>query len=295
MAYLYASCRPTKNILPSKVFLDTFAPCSDFEIYTSLGDDRGRYQGQYVWSDGTDIYYSDWSAQYVLNGNTWVAKTWNGLTTFYGKYIWTDGTNIYYSNNAEQYVLNGNTWVVKTWGGLTSILGSDIWTDGTNIYYSYYTEQYVLNGNTWEVKTWEAQVQVTMTTFTQFYGRNIWTDGTNIYYSLTANQKVLKNGIWETKKYNGNYGKVEGSTIWSDGVNIYCDTNGSTTPLQILNGDTWEDKSFNGISQPSGYSMWSDGKNIYHIDGSCYVLLTSDSKIYRKESSAWAALGSLSV
>ena len=258
MAYLYASCKPTKNILPSKVFLDTFAPCSAFAIYTSLGDDRDRYQGQNVWSDGTDIYYSDGSAQYVLNGNTWVAKTWNGIA---------------------------------------SIWGRDIWTDGTNIYYSYNTEQYALDGNTWRAKTWEAQVQVSFESFSNFYGRNIWTDGTHIYYSLTARTLVLKNGTWETKRWYGNYGKVEGINIWSDGVNIYCDTNGSSVPSQILNGDTWEDKPFHGLSKPDGFRLWSDGRNIYHIgsNGSCYILLTSDSKIYRKESDAWAAIGSLSV
>ena len=60
---------------------------------------------KYIWSDGTNIYYSYGTNQYVLNGDTWEAKTWNGLTKFYASGIWTDGTNIYYSYNTEQYIL----------------------------------------------------------------------------------------------------------------------------------------------------------------------------------------------
>ena len=60
--------------------------------------------------------------------------------------IWTDGTNIYYSNGTNQYVLDvaTSTWSVKTWTGFTSFNGSQIWTDGTNIYYSGASTQYVL-------------------------------------------------------------------------------------------------------------------------------------------------------
>ena len=36
---------------------------------------------------------------------TWVPKTWSGLTSLVGNYIWTDGDNIYYSNSGTQYVL----------------------------------------------------------------------------------------------------------------------------------------------------------------------------------------------
>ena len=55
--------------------------------------------------DGINYYYSSYSTQYVLQGDTWVKKTWNGLTSFYGNYIWTDGTNYYYSNYSEQHRL----------------------------------------------------------------------------------------------------------------------------------------------------------------------------------------------
>ena len=148
-----------------------------------------EFYGKCVWTDGTSTYYSMWNDQYVLNGDTWEAKTWeaktwNGLTSFDGYYIWTDGTNIYCSNHNDQYVLNGDTWEPKTWNGLTSFYGDKVWTDGTNTYYSCYADQYVLNGDTWEAKTWNNAPS-------DFYGSDIWTDGTNYYYSYSSDQYVL--------------------------------------------------------------------------------------------------------
>ena len=146
--------------------------------------------GDNIWTDGTNTYYSSDSIQYVLNGNTWEPKTWNGLTNFYGNNVWTDGTNTYYSNDdadcgsAGDYILNGNTWEEKTWNGLTNFYGNDVWTDGINTYYSNYSKQYVLKGNTWEPKTWNG--------LTSFFDVNhIWTDGTNTYYSNGSAQYVF--------------------------------------------------------------------------------------------------------
>jgi hypothetical protein len=104
--------------------------------------------GDRIWTDGTNIYYSYFGDQYVLDvsTSTWSAKTWTGLTDYNGLRIWTDGINIYYSDGAAQYVLDvsTSTWSAKTWTGLTSFKGDYIWTDGTNIYYSDGASQYVL-------------------------------------------------------------------------------------------------------------------------------------------------------
>ena len=134
-----------------------------------------RFDGEYIWTDGTNTYYSRDYEQYVLNGDTWEEKTWTGLTNINGIYVWTDGTNTYYSSGTTHYVLNGDIWETKTWTGLTSFNGTYIWTDGTNTYYSRSTTHYVLNGDTWEKKTWNG--------FTSFDGDGVWTDGINFYYS----------------------------------------------------------------------------------------------------------------
>jgi hypothetical protein len=107
------------------------------------------FSGQNVWSDGTDIYCSTASDQYVLNKatSTWSAKTWNGLTSFNGAYIWKDGSDIYYSNSSSQYALDKatSTWSAKTWSGLTSFNGQRVWSDGTYTYSSNGGTQHVLN------------------------------------------------------------------------------------------------------------------------------------------------------
>ena len=66
------------------------------------------FSGGYIWTDGTDIYYSNYDTQRVLNKSnlTWETKTWNGLTSFNGNNIWTDGDHIYMSD--YQSVLESN-------------------------------------------------------------------------------------------------------------------------------------------------------------------------------------------
>ena len=107
------------------------------------------FYGDNVWTDGTDIYYSSSSNQYVLDKSThtWSAMTWTGMTSFSGNNVWTDGTDIYYSSSSKQYVLDKSThtWSAMTWTGLTSFYGSYIWTDGTDIYYSNEEKEYKLD------------------------------------------------------------------------------------------------------------------------------------------------------
>ena len=160
--------------------------------------------GSYVWTDGTNTYYSSGSTHYVLDKstNTWNTKTWNGLTSFGGSVIWTDGDNVYLSSgSSNQYVLDKSTstWNTKTWNGFNNFSGNGIWTDGDNIYYSGYVSgagyvNYVLDKstNTWSTKTWYfIGGGVTNLTTTA------WTDGTNIYYSGGgSNQYVLYKKIY---------------------------------------------------------------------------------------------------
>ena len=219
-----------------------------------------------VWTDGTNVYFSrmaDWFEQYVLNGDTWVEKTWDGFTPERGSEIWTDGESIYYSRGSDQYVLNGDTWEPKTWSGLTHFWGSHVWTDGSTIYYSSFEEQYVLNGDTWEPNTWEV--------VTEPYAEYIWSDGANIYYSRGSDQYVLNGDTWEPKTWNG-FARLVGDQIWSDGSNIYyLDSHDAYVDHYVLHGDTWELKTWKGISFEQSENLsdvfvpkvWTDGTDIY--------------------------------
>ena len=98
----------------------------------------------YTWTDGTNIYASSSSGQYVLENGSWVEKKWNGLTSFSGAGVWTDGKNIYYSSGEKQYILHGDTWEPYDWG-ITIESGVYIWTDGTNTYYTHGKNHYIVS------------------------------------------------------------------------------------------------------------------------------------------------------
>ncbi|MBR4002794.1 MAG: InlB B-repeat-containing protein, partial [Clostridia bacterium] len=103
-----------------------------------------NFSGSKVWTYKGNVYYSS----YVLDKetSTWVAANWNGYIPS-GIYIWTDGEDYFYSNWSTHYMLKQetNTWEKITFTGLTNFYGDYIWTDGENAYYSRSSDQYVLN------------------------------------------------------------------------------------------------------------------------------------------------------
>ena len=236
------------------------------------------FNGNRIWTDGENIYYSQDSNQFVLNKttSTWEPKTWEGNIPRYGDYVWTDGDNIYYSfGSSEQYILNADTltWEVKTWNGYKNINGNGIWTDGNNIYYSTSSAQYELHleSGTWVEKTWNG--------LTDFEGINVWSDGKNIYYSTNNDQYILnrETSTWKPIFWGG-IQKI--SDIWTDGDNIYSSFD------YVLKSDRWESKKwtapFSGINV---YNIWTDGENIYYSQSSGqYVLVKPAIKTIKSRS-----------
>ena len=223
--------------------------------------------GEDIWTDGTNVYYSNNRTHYVLQGDTWVDKTWNGFMDFgilypaidsfygaYGKGIWTDGTNIYYSYDEHQAVIQDDTWVKKTWNGTNDFCGYYVWTDGTNTYLSGRlsgkTYHYVLQGDTWASKSWGGT--------NYFTAKDIWTDGENFYISIGSSHYVLQGNTWVEKTWNG-LTTFNADDIWTDGKNIYHGLD------YVLNGDTWEPTTFVGSSDlefERGF-IWTNGGNVY--------------------------------
>ena len=176
-----AKCKPVTKQLKSKAFTT--------KTWTGLSD----FYGEYIWTDGENIYYSSSSSQYVLDkeNSSWTAKTWTNLTNLNGRYIWTDGKDIYYSNSSSQYVLDKttSTWSTRTWAGLTNFSGEYIWTDGDNIYYSGATSQYVLLPNT---NRFVLSSIMGASSTSYAYGNGVWTDGENIYLSQYQTSLILE-------------------------------------------------------------------------------------------------------
>ena len=91
----------------------------------------------YVWTDGTNTYYSYYTSQYVIKNGKLEGMKWEGMTNFNrgSMGIWTNGKNIYYTSDGMHYVLRGNTWVEKELN-VDPFYSSGVWTDGTNYYHS---------------------------------------------------------------------------------------------------------------------------------------------------------------
>ena len=256
----------------------------DTKTWTGLTN----FEGDYIWSDGENIYYSYSSNQYVLNKLTltWSIKTWNGLTNIYGNHIWTDGENIYYSyGSSNQYVLDKSTstWSPKEWTGLTNYIGDYIWTDGENIYYSFLGDQYILDKSTstWSPKIWSG--------LTSFYGPGTWSDGDNIYYSVSSNQYVLDKltSTWSPKTWTG-LTNPEGGYIWLDGDNIYYSEGSNQYVLDKLTS-TWSPKIWTGLTDFDSIYIWTDGNNIYYsLNEQNYKLnRTEEALIYDWANQKW--------
>ncbi len=218
-------------------------------------------RGDYVWSVGENVYYSNYGSQYELDKetSTWIKKTWNGLTLFYGNHIWKDGENIYYSEGSTQYVLDRetSTWIKKDWNNLKSFNGVNVWSDGENIYYSLDSSQYVLDKetSTWNVKVWNV--------FNRFYGSSIWFDGENICYMNSGNNYIFNKSTltWEEKDFNAPI-YMNGVSVWSIGGNIYY-SSGSSQYLYNKNTCQWTEQKWSGSPSIYGQYVWSDGENTY--------------------------------
>jgi len=237
------------------------------------------FSASYIWTDGTDIFYSTGSTQLVYNKNTstWSTKTWSGTTTIpertgFVKNLWyyTSGTRRYnyYSGGSSyyQYYLNGSSWN-STAQQLSSMSGEYVWHDGNNVYYSAGTthKYFDTNGSGWwDDKTWNG--------LSNFSGDEIWTDGTTIYCYHNKTHYVLNRSTstWSVKTWNG-FSSVTSfyvKDIWHHGSDTFY-SNGTNHYKLNPSTSTWTVVSFG--ANFSGRDVWSDGTNWYV--GARYVIL----------------------
>jgi hypothetical protein len=93
--------------------------------------------GEYIWNDGENIYFSDGSNNFMYNGvlNKWESKTWDIYDDLYGDKIWTDGRDIYLYGNSYSYVLDKATGsFVPIFSYDASLAIGDLWSDGVTIF-----------------------------------------------------------------------------------------------------------------------------------------------------------------
>lgn len=266
--------------------------------------------------------------------DTWESMDWIGLTTYSGAYVWTDGTNIYYSKGSSgQYVLDKSTktWGYKTWNGTIDgdtpvrwalgSLGNEIWSDGTDIYASSvyeltsggvsYTIPYTIRLNK-SNSTWSAVSLIGFPSNKDFRGGNIWNVGNDVYYSegdtqYTFNRSTL---TWSVKTwsiglpfykstdlcninnkvymlYSGKWYEYDATVkqfhettfsygsgvsvynfvaynIWTDGRRVY---HSNANKHHYLDDKTWKVKTWNGMTSFNGSLIWRDGNDVYYSNG----------------------------
>lgn len=197
----------------------------------------GNNFSYYLWTDGTDIYYSYNGMDYLYDRNN---KTFNEITfntRIDAMDIWTDGNNIFYSYGDVQKVYDKETrtWSDNTFNGtFTKPYGNLIWTDGTHIFYDL---DYIYNKNTKEFVT--KNLNSTNLIF-DFRPIHLWRNfkGDVIYtrsYSTEDGQWVKECYKFDSKivdlvnieYYWTDYTEalnepINGSDVWTDGRNIYC-------------------------------------------------------------------------
>ncbi len=120
---------------------------------------------------------------------------------------------------------------------------------------------------------------------TNFRGGDVWTDGENIYYSYNSKQFILdiETHIWEEKIWNNKPSLFYGANVWTDGENIYYSYVADGYNIQKVlntNTDTWETKTWNGLSPDFPLYIWTDGDSIYYSCG-------SEQYVLNKETSTW--------
>ena len=238
------------------------------------------FNGENIWTDGDNIYYTANSTTYILDKSTstWNPKTWSGNQyPVDGKYIWTDGNYIYYSNHPIEYILDKSTstWNSKTWNAaegaaIDALSGAYIWTDGDNIYFSFSGLHLILDKttSTWSRKTWTGD--------TTFSGNDVWTDGVNIYVSHGASyyQKVLdkSTSTWNPKTWSGAPSSMYGNAMWTDGTRLFH-SNGNSHYIYNKSSSAFSSFSFTTISRILGKNIWTDGTYIYYSEGTSQFMI----------------------
>lgn len=247
-----------------------------------------NFDGKYVWSDGTNIYYSSGSSQYVLNrsNNTWSTKTWSGTTVqLDGSYIWYNpySNDWIYSNGSTQLAFNGSTWeetaFTQTGGGAASFTGSTIWYNGTSnslrAYRAGGTNYRLSSSRVWQTVTssnWPAMSKSYL-----WYPHDFATDG-KTYYSRTATgyQGVIENGTYSSISW-GSVKPYQGAYVWNSANHTYYSYNGNN---YVLNDDKtawlltyWA--GLNGVSLDASH-IWHDGSNTYYSYGTTHLKLVND-------------------
>lgn len=244
----------------------------------------------YLWTDGSNVYYSYASSQKVLDvsTSTWNPKTWtfSGISAdsvLYGDCIWTDGSNIYCSNDsystARNYRLNPSTgiWESVTFtGGPEKLRGKYVWRTQNNTYYSKGTTTYKLDPSTltWTSTGWNIEIS------------KPWYDGQYWHSSTGFDGGYILNAA-ETS-WTASSNKVEmhlmGSNMWYGGNRVFM----SIQAVPLGASTTYELDLVNNTLSETGWSTSIIAENVWNLDGIAYYSKGSTQLQFDPQTSTWS-------
>lgn len=250
-------------------------------VVSKTWNNYSNINGEHVWTDGENIYYSSGSAnQYKLNKNTntWESVSWTFDSTeenlfIVGNNVWTDGEDVYYSNYNRQFVLNKETmiWEKAPWGSY--IYGNCVWSDGENIYYTTNAmegESLIFNRATKSWSSVEFKIENSNLTTIDVLGSEVWTDGENIYYSYGAGYQLKLDKSTRTWTYfDFNVVIAYGRNIWTYDNDIYYSF-GATQYKLDKNNNKFVEIVWEGADSLRGDYIWTDGDQVYCSNSSTY-------------------------
>lgn len=275
--------RPITNVSDENQFLAISSGYWVPVTWNGLTD----FDGKYIWSDGTNTYYSSGSSQYVLDNsnNTWITKTWSGTSVkLDGRFIWYNpySNDWIYSNGSTHLALNGSTWetteFTQTGGGAASFTGITIWYNGPQNSRSAYraggANYRLLDARIWYLL--KSTDWPSMSTDYLWYPHDFDTEG-KTYYSRSepGYQGVIENETyssisWSVKPYQGAY-------VWTSANHTYYSYNNNN---YVLNDEKtawlltyWP--GLNGVSLDASH-IWHDGSTTYYSYGTTHLKLVND-------------------
>lgn len=275
----------------------------------------GVFSGKRVWHHGSDTYYSEGGYHFKLNPETMTWENIDIAGNFDGDQVWSDGTNLYVGDqymlrfdvtpphyNFITYGTPEYNWV-DTLGG--DVDGQNVYGDGTNYYSSFEPGsgnhmQYALNrtNDTWElidgfVSTDTGHiVRPSAGRFVwEFNGKYILSDKA-IQYILNLDTRKATPFTWAS----GDIHSPSGDMIWNSGDSSHVYYSWDAGHYQLYSyssGYSWHAKTWNGLTNFYGCNVWKDlSGNIYYSSGGFHYQLNKSTSTWTEKT--WYGLNNFS-
>lgn len=191
---------------------------------------NSQLKGSEIWSRNGVYYWTSFnngSQKFNEETKTWEDIDLGFPTN--GENVWSDWNNTYYSSGSTQYVFDDDTekWIEKDWSSttFTPSIGSNIKViDGRIIYSNGNSDTYEWNGEEWKSYFFSGLPAGSPRQIS-----NMFYDGENYYSISPIGAYMLIGTVWKQVYNMSKVGpnNIQVYQIWDDGETIYADNNNS--------------------------------------------------------------------